>query len=61
MRHDIILKIDGREVTTLDDVRAIHKASLASLQTNHRLVFMVLRNGLARQLVLDLARDYERE
>jgi serine protease Do len=61
LRQDIILKIDGKDVTTLDDVRAMHKASVANLQANHRLVFMVMRNGLARQLVLDIARDYEKE
>ncbi|MBN1967685.1 MAG: PDZ domain-containing protein, partial [Anaerolineae bacterium] len=59
--NDIILKIDGTDVTTLDDVRALHEASLKNIDTNHRVVLTVLRNGLQRQVVLDFARDYERE
>ncbi len=59
--NDILLKIDGREVTTLDDVRKIHKASLKAVEEKPRLIFTVLRNGLLRQVVLDISRDYERE
>jgi len=59
--NDIITHIDGQEVVTLDDVRRIHKAALENIQSKHRLVFTVLRNGLMRQLVLDFERDYEKE
>jgi serine protease Do len=58
---DIIVKIDSREVTTLDDVRAIHKEALAGLKTKHRAIFSVLRNGLVRQVVLDYSRDFSKE
>jgi serine protease Do len=58
---DIIVKIDGREVTTLDDVRAIHKAAIESLKTKHRAIFSVFRNGLVRQVVLDFSRDFSKE
>jgi serine protease Do len=59
--HDILLEIDGQEVRTLADVEALHKASLENVDTRHRVVLTVLRSGLRRQVVLDFARDYERE
>jgi serine protease Do len=59
--HDIVVKIDGQEVTALADVKAIHQASLENLKTKHRIILTVLRNGLMRQVVLDFARDYSKE
>jgi len=58
---DIIVRIDDREVATLDDVRAIHKAAIESLKTKHRAIFSVFRNGLVRQVVLDFSRDFSKE
>jgi serine protease Do len=59
--HDIITKIDGKAVTTLEDVKAIHKATLENLRTKNRIIFEVLRNGNVRQIVLDFARDYSKD
>jgi len=59
--QDILVKIDGREVTTLDEVKAIHKASLENINLRHKIMLSVLRNGLARQIVLDYLRDFEKE
>jgi type II secretory pathway component PulC len=59
--HDIIVRIDSREVTSLDEVKTIHKSSLAEIAAKHRIIFTVLRNGLTRQVVLDFARDYSKE
>ena len=58
---DILLKIDARDVTTLDDVRQLHKDALGHLAQRHRAIVTVLRNGLVRQVVLDYQRDYEKE
>ncbi len=58
---DIILKIDGETVATLDDVRAIYPRTVENLSTKPRLVFELLRNGLMRVVVLDISRDYEKE
>ncbi len=58
---DILLKIDGREVKTLADVKKIRAELLKNVQTKHRVVVAVLRNGLMRQVVLDFLRDYEKE
>jgi serine protease Do len=59
--QDIVVKIDGRDVATLDDVRALHKESLDGIKTKHRIIFSVLRSGLVRQVVLDFSRDYSKE
>jgi len=59
--HDILVRIDGKEVTSLDEVKTIHKSSLAEIAAKHRIIFTVLRNGLTRQVVLDFARDYSKE
>ena len=44
----------------LDDVAAIHKQSLENIDRKNKIVFVMLRGGLMRHLVLDFARDYER-
>ncbi len=59
--HDIILSIDGKAVKTLQDVKDIHTATLAEVASKHRILFTVLRNGLMRQVVLDFAREYDKE
>jgi S1-C subfamily serine protease len=59
--QDAIVKVDGKEVTSLDEVKALHKASLENVGTRHKMVLSVLRNGLARQVVLDYLRDFEKE
>jgi len=59
--QDILVKIDGKEVTSLDEVKALHKASLETLGARHKIVLSLVRNGLARQVVLDYLRDFEKE
>ncbi len=59
--QDIILKIDGKEVKTLDDVKKIHAESLENIGTKPKIVFTLLRNGLFRQMVLDISRNYEKQ
>jgi S1-C subfamily serine protease len=59
--QDILLKIDGKEVRTLNDVKELHKASVANVAVKHRAVFSLLRNGELRQVVLDFSRDFEKE
>ncbi len=58
--QDILLEVEGKEIATLDDVRAIHAQTLEKLPEKRRLMFTVLRNGQNRRVVLDIARDYER-
>ncbi|MEI8196916.1 MAG: trypsin-like peptidase domain-containing protein [Phycisphaerae bacterium] len=59
--EDILLKIDGQAVTTLEDVKKIHTQSLAGIKDKQRLMVTVLRNGLLRQVVLDISRDFSKE
>jgi serine protease Do len=59
--QDIILKIDDHEVTTLEEVKALHKAALENATAKHDVLFVILRDGLMHQVVLDFSRDYEKE
>lgn len=59
--QDIILKIDGKDVATLDDVKSIHTVSIENVAAKHRIVFTLLRNGLVRMVVLNFSRDYEKQ
>ncbi|MCI0362704.1 MAG: trypsin-like peptidase domain-containing protein [Phycisphaerales bacterium] len=58
--QDILLKIDGKEIQTLDDVKSIHAQALKDIEKRNKIVFHVLRGGLMRQVVLDYARDHEK-
>lgn len=58
---DILLRIGREEVRTLEDVKRAYDRALQALPTRSRVVITVLRNGLMRQVVLDFARDYEKE
>ena len=61
LARDILVKIDGQEVTSLDEVKSLHKSAVDNVSTKHRVVLTVLRNGLMRQVVLDFSRNYEKE
>lgn len=60
-QQDILLKIDGREVKTLDDVRTAHREAIANIGSKHRSIVSLLRNGESRQVVLDFSREHVRE
>lgn len=60
-RQDIILKVEGKDITSVEDMKAIHKDLLAKINDKHRVLVSVLRNGTLRQVVLDFKRDYSRE
>jgi S1-C subfamily serine protease len=59
--RDILLKIDGAKVETIDDVKKVHKRLVANVDERHRVLVAVLRGGLMQQIVLDFARDYSKE
>lgn len=61
LARDILVKIDGKEVTELNEVKALHESALAELPNKQRVVLSILRNGLMRQTVLDYSRNYEKE
>lgn len=59
--EDIVLKINGKEVKSLDQVKSIHADTVKDIENNPRVILAVLRNGLMRQVVLDISRDYSKE
>ncbi|MHC4871078.1 MAG: trypsin-like peptidase domain-containing protein [Planctomycetota bacterium] len=60
VRKDIILKINGKEITSLKDVEEVHKEAMGNIEKKHRLLLFALRDGLQRQVVLDYSRDFEK-
>jgi serine protease Do len=59
--QDILLKVDGKPVTTLAEMESVHHATVNNVDDHPRLVLTILRNGLMRQLVLDISRDYSKQ
>jgi len=60
-QNDILLRIDGNEINTIEDLREIHRKSLEEIASKPKLVIVFLRNGLLRQQVLDISRDFEKQ
>ena len=60
-QQDILLKIDGKDVKSLEDVKQIHQELIAAVNRKHRVLLVLLRGGLMRQVVLDFSRDYSKE
>jgi serine protease Do len=58
---DIVMQIDGKDITTLQEAKAAYEKAVANVATQHRVVITILRNGLMRQVVLDFSRDYEKD
>ena len=58
--RDILLKVNGVDVRSLDDVRGLHARSIAGLANGgpRRLVLSVLRGGRVVQIAVDVTRDY---
>jgi serine protease Do len=59
--QDILVKVNDKDVLTLDDVKAMLKTTVADIEQHPRVVLMVLRNGLLKQVVFDISRDYSKE
>lgn len=60
-QQDIILEVDGQPIKTLGDLRDAHTQALENLDAKHRLLVVVIRDGLLRQIVLDFSRDFEKK
>ena len=60
-QSDIILRLDSKEIRTLDDVREFHEKALENIEKQSRVRITVLRDGLMRQFVLDFSRDYSKK
>jgi len=60
-KQDILLKVNGKTVNTLDEVKAAHAETVKSAGDIPQVMLTVLRNGLMRQVVLDISRDYGKQ
>ncbi|MGI5869608.1 MAG: trypsin-like peptidase domain-containing protein [Kiritimatiellia bacterium] len=58
-KNDIVLSVDGVSIVTLDDLAAVHKRALENIQTKHKALFIVLRNGRPRHVVIDFSKENE--
>jgi len=60
-RQDILLKVNDKTVNTLEELKAAHAETVKNVADKPRIVLTILRNGLMRQEVLDISRDYGKE
>jgi len=58
-QNDIIVSLDSVEIKTLDDVKKAYDAAVNATPKRTRAVIEILRGGLARQVVLDFAKEYK--
>jgi serine protease Do len=61
---DIVVKIDGVDIPTLDAAKAVYESSLSRQSGKRKILFDVMRRGFPRKLVLDYNRtkaSYELE
>jgi len=59
--NDIILQVNRKDVNSLQDIQDIYEESLTTLKDNPRFLFVILRNGARRQMVLNISKDYNKE
>ena len=57
--HDILLKLDGQDVTDLPGLKALYERIVAEKRPKKRVLLEVLRDGLPRYLALDYEKDYD--
>lgn len=60
-QNDIVLKVDSMPVASLEDVEKAHEKTVKAIDQKPQVVVTILRNGLLRQVVLDLSRDYSKQ
>ncbi|MBN2583103.1 MAG: trypsin-like peptidase domain-containing protein [Planctomycetes bacterium] len=60
-RGEIVLKADGKEIKTLDDIKKAYDEIMADTKRKKRVAFEIMRGGMPSMLVLDYARDYDKE
>lgn len=62
-RNDIILKANGREIDSLEDLKAVHKDSLEAFKLKKpgsgKILFELLRGGSPVQAVVDISQDFD--
>ena len=59
MSRDIIVKVDGQEITTLDELKQVYERLWEHRKEKNKVVVEVIRSGLRRLVVLDYSWEYE--
>lgn len=59
MTKDIVVKIDGQETTTLDELKQVYERLWKHRKEKNKVVVEVIRSGLGRLVVLDYSWEYE--
>jgi S1-C subfamily serine protease len=59
--EDIVVAVDGEEVSDLPDLKAIYDKVLAENRAKKRVLFEILRGGYRQYLALEYERDFDRE
>ena len=58
-RFDIISKIDGKEIQSLDDIRRAYEAVAGDAKREKKVRFEILRKDLRRPLILDYSTNFK--
>ncbi len=59
MSRDIVVKVDGQEITTLDELKQVYERLWEHRKEKSKVVVEVIRSGLRRLVVLDYSWEYE--
>lgn len=59
--HDIILKVNGTEIHSLDDLKKAYDAALSNIDNKRKTLLTLMRNGSLRQTVIDFSTDFDKE
>jgi serine protease Do len=57
----VILEVDGQPIKTLEEMKAVYDKIIADETRQKRVLLKVMDYGIASLLVLDYARDYDKE
>jgi S1-C subfamily serine protease len=58
---DILLRVDGREIRRLEDVKAVYRDLLADGRSEKKALVEIQRKGYRQFVVLDYSRDRKKE
>lgn len=60
-RNDIIIKIDSKEVETIQDVKTIYDSATSDDKNEKKILIEILRKGYSKLIILDYRHDYNEE
>lgn len=57
----VMVEVDGKPVKTLEDIKTVYEQVMADTERKKQVLFKVMEQGVPSLLVLDYARDYDKE